>query len=80
MFDGHVDEGREARARRLRTLLDELVANVHPPADFVPSVHLQRDMRITHLVKRLRLRGDEDLPESNESYSALPQRAPHACR
>ena len=53
VFDGRVDEGREASAGRLRIPMDELVANVHPPAVFVPSVHLQRDVRITHLVKRL---------------------------
>ena len=53
VFDGRVDEGIEARAGRLRTLLDELVANVNPPAVFVPSVHLQRDVRITRLHERI---------------------------
>ena len=51
VFDGHVDEGGEARAGRLRTPLDELVANVLPPADFVPSAHLQRD--VTYLGEKV---------------------------
>ena len=57
VFGGHVDEGREARVGRLRTLLDELVANVNPPAVFVPSVHLdlQRDVCESHaFMKELR--------------------------
>ena len=37
VLDGRVDEGIEARAGRLRTLLDELGANVNPP-----TVDLQR--------------------------------------
>ena len=52
-----MDEGREARVGRLRTLLDELVANVNPPAVFVPSVHLdlQRDVCESHaFMKELR--------------------------
>ena len=54
VFGGRVDEGREASSGRLRSPLDELVANVLPPAVFVPSVHLQRDVRITCVVQRLR--------------------------
>ena len=45
VFHGQVGEGRGERGGHLRTLVEQLVANVDPPGVFAASVNLPRHVR-----------------------------------
>ena len=52
VFHGQVRKGREERGEHLRTLVEQLVANVDPPGVFAASIRLPRHAATMSLVSR----------------------------
>ena len=52
VFQWSVEKGREVRGGLLRTLVEQLVANVDPPGVFAASIRLPRHAATMSLVSR----------------------------